>query len=164
MNNNIYIVGMMGAGKTCIGKIVAKKTHRRFVDTDALIEEQAGMTVAEIFAAEGEAGFRRRETAALSRLARKRNCIVSTGGGVVERKENIGLMRKSGTVVWLKRDLNTVIQNPRIRRRPLLEKDPKAIFGLMEKREPLYKKACHFVVYNDKERMETVRQILRIIE
>ena len=162
--NNLYIVGMMGAGKTCIGKIVAQKTHRRFVDTDALIEKRAGMTVAEIFAAEGEAGFRRRETAALRSLTRKKNCIVSTGGGMVERRENIGLMRKSGTVVWLKRDLNTVIQNPRIRRRPLLAKDPKAIFGLMEKREPMYKKACHFVVYNNKDRMETVRQVLRIIE
>ena len=72
-------------------------------------------------------------------------------------------MRKSGTVIWLKRDLNRVIQNPRIRRRPLLAKDVNVIFRLMEEREPSYKKACHFVVYNDQNRLYAVNEILRII-
>lgn len=161
---NLYLIGMMGAGKTCIGKMVAKKTHRRFVDTDALIEKKAGMTVAEIFEREGESGFRFRETVILASLARKKNLIVSTGGGVVVTPENTQLMRKSGTVVWLKRELNTIIANPRIRRRPLLAKNENAIFDIMKAREPLYKKACHFVVYNDDDRMKTVNEILRFVK
>jgi shikimate kinase len=153
---------MMGAGKTSIGKIVAKKTHRRFVDTDALIEKKAGMTVTEIFEREGEGGFREHETAVLASLARKRNLIVSTGGGVVVTPENIRIMKKSGTVIWLKRELNTIIANPRIRRRPLLAKNENAIFDIMKVREPLYKNACHFVVHNDNDRMKTVNEILRL--
>ena len=161
---NLYIVGMMGAGKTCIGKIVAKKRRLRFIDTDAFIEVRAGMSVAEIFDREGEEGFRKRETETLRFLSKKKNCVISTGGGIVTREENIELMRNSGTVVWLKRDLNTVIENPRIRKRPLLAEDPTVIFDLMEKRTPAYKKACHFVVYNDEDRMGAVNEILRIIE
>lgn len=161
---NVYLIGMMGAGKTCIGKIVAQMTHRHFVDTDALIEKSAGMTVAEIFAAEGEEGFRNRETEVIAALAKKRNYIVSTGGGVVVTPENRRLMKTSGIVIWLKRNLNTIIANPRIRRRPLLAKNEKIIFDIMNKREPLYKKACDFVVYNDEDRMETVAEILRIIK
>lgn len=161
---NVYLIGMMGAGKTCIGKIVAQKTHRRFVDMDELIEKNAAMTVAEIFAAEGEAGFRKRETAALAGLAKKRNLIVSTGGGVVVTAENIALMKRSGVVIWLKRNLDTIIANPRIRRRPLLAKNEKIIFDIMEKRAPLYKKACTFVVYNDGDRIRAVGEILRIIK
>lgn len=161
---NLYLIGMMGAGKTCIGKMVAKKTHRRFVDTDALIEKKAGMTVTEIFEREGESGFRSRETAVLASLAKKRKLIVSTGGGVVVTPENIQLMRKSGTVVWLKRELNTIIANPRIRRRPLLAKNENAIFDIMKVREPLYKKACHLVVYNDDDRLKTVDEILRVVK
>lgn len=155
---------MMGAGKTSIGKIAAKKAHCRFIDTDAFIEEQAGMTVAEIFEREGEGSFRQRETEALRSLGKKRNCVISTGGGIVTRKENIALMRESGTVIWLKRDLNAVLQNPRIRRRPLLAKDANVIYELMEKREPLYKKACHFVVYNNEDRLGAVMNILRIMD
>lgn len=161
---NLYLVGMMGAGKTCIGKIVAKKRKLRFIDTDAFIETRAEMSVSEIFEREGEEGFRKRETEALRFLSKKKNCVISTGGGIVTREENIDLMRESGTVVWLKRDLNRVIENPRIRRRPLLAKDPTVIFDLMEKRIPAYKKACHFVVYNDDDRMNAVREVLRIIE
>lgn len=160
---NLYIVGMMGAGKTCIGKIVAKKKNLRFIDTDSFVEKRAKMSVAEIFEAEGEKGFRKRETEALRILAKKRNCIVSTGGGIVLKDENIDLIRKSGTVVWLKRDLERVLQSRRIRTRPLLAKDPNVIFALMEQRTPRYKKACHFVVYNNEDRIAAVNEILRII-
>lgn len=160
---NLYIIGMMGAGKTCIGKIVAQKKKCRFIDTDSFVEKRAGMSVAEIFEADGEKGFRKRETDALRVLSKKRNCVISTGGGIILKPENIELMRKSGTVVWLKRDLNRVLQSRRIRTRPLLAKDPTVIFGLMEQRIPFYKKACHFVVYNDEDRMAAVKEILRII-
>lgn len=162
---NLYLIGLPGVGKTCIGRIVAKKNHCRFIDTDTLIETRSGMTVAEIFDREGENGFRQRETDVLKELASLRSCVVSTGGGIVEREENIDRMRNSGTVIWLKRDLRKIIDNPRMRLRPLLAKDPEALFDLMEKREPLYKKASHFTVSNDSDnRMDAVWHIMRIIK
>ncbi|MBQ6810568.1 MAG: shikimate kinase [Firmicutes bacterium] len=160
---NIYIVGMMGAGKTCIGKIVAQKKKCRFIDTDTFVENRAGMSVAEIFEAEGEEGFRKRETEALRFLAKKHNCIISTGGGIILNDENIDLMRNSGTVIWLKRDLHKVLEGRRIRTRPLLAKDPTVIFDLMEKRKHRYQKACHYEVTNDEDRMAAAYEILRII-
>lgn len=163
MNRNIYLIGMMGTGKTCIGKIAAKMSHRRFADTDAMIEEKAGKSVSEIFHIEGEEGFRRRETAALREISSRRGYIVSTGGGIVERPSNIRLMRRSGTVIWLLRDLETVAANPRIKKRPLLAGDETAIFRLMEKRKPMYRRACHYVVKNEGDRGETARKILGIM-
>lgn len=160
---NLYLVGMMGAGKTCIGRMVAQRAKCRFIDTDQFVENRVGLSVTEIFETEGEEGFRDRETETLRFLSQKHNCIISTGGGSVLRDENIELMRKSGTVVWLKRDLNKVLESRRIRTRPLLAEDPTVIFELMEKREPQYKKACHFVVYNDEDRDRAVEEILRII-
>lgn len=161
---NVYIVGMMGAGKTCIGKIVAQKKKCRFIDTDTFVENRAGMSVAEIFEAEGEVGFRKRETETLRFLAKKQNCIISTGGGIILRDENIELMRKSGTVIWLKRDLHKVLESRRIRTRPLLAKDPAVIFDLMKQRKERYRKSCHHEVSNDDDRMVAVYEILRIIE
>lgn len=137
---NIYLIGMMGAGKTSIGKIAAKKAHCRFIDTDAFIEEQAGMTVAEIFEREGEGSFRQRETEALRSLGKKRNCVISTGGGIVTRKENIALMRESGTVIWLKRDLNAVLQNPGFGGGPFWQRTPTLFTSLWKSGSPFIKR------------------------
>lgn len=161
---HLYLIGMMGSGKTCIGKMAARKLHRRFADTDALVEKAAGMTVAEIFASLGEAGFRQWEAKVLADLETQRPMVIATGGGIVLSEQNIELMRRSGTVVWLKRDLHTVIQNPRIRLRPLLHDDETQIFRIAAEREPLYKKACHFVVYNDEDRMKTLHHVLRTVK
>ena len=163
MRKNLYLIGMMGAGKSALGLRLAKQTYRRFVDVDAVVAETAGRSVEEIFRREGEAGFRRREAAALKKISRRRGQIVACGGGIVESSENITLLRKSGIVVWLKRDLARSLAHPRVARRPLLRRDPDAIFKLMEKREPLYKKACHFVVYNDGDFRATLKELRRIL-
>ena len=79
------------------------------------------------------------------------------------REENITLMRNSGTVIWIKRDPKRILQSPRIRKRPLLANDVNAIYPIWEQRQPLYKKACHFVVYNDGDRENTVQELLKIL-
>lgn len=157
---NLYLIGMMGAGKTTVGRIAAKKTHCRFIDTDAVIAEKAGKTVEAIFEDEGEDGFRERETAVLRAIAAEKNRIVACGGGVVEREENIDLLRKSGTVIWLKRDLEATLSHPRVRRRPLLRKDVRAIYPLMQRRAPLYERACHHIVENDGDLARVVGRVL----
>ncbi len=160
---NVYLIGLMGSGKTTLGRILAQRVHRKHVDTDDLIETYFSMAIPQVFAEKGEDAFRDGETEVLCRLSKQRNRIVSTGGGIVLREENITLMRNSGTVIWIKRDPKRILQSPRIRKRPLLANDVNAIYSIWEQRQPLYKKACHFVVYNDGDRENTVQELLKIL-
>jgi shikimate kinase len=97
----IFLIGFMGAGKTTVGKLLAQKLSRTFIDLDDWISEEAGRTVAEIFKDEGEGTFRRLETKVLKKAAKKRGSVVATGGGSVCNDENLKLMLKTGWVVTL---------------------------------------------------------------
>lgn len=158
---NIYLIGLPGAGKTSIGRLLAKEIQRRFVDTDRLIAKRADMDIAAIFQAQGEAAFRRLEHEVLKDLTGRKNRIIATGGGIVLNPENIRLMRKSGRVIWLKRDPNIIIQSPRIKKRPLLAADKNKIFVLQKERGPLYRKAAHIIIENTEDREKTVKAILK---
>ncbi|MEO0768071.1 MAG: shikimate kinase [Cyanobacteria bacterium J06649_4] len=97
---NVYLVGMMGAGKTTIGRKLANRLGYRFLDTDALIEQSTGQTVTDLFAAEGEAGFRAIETQVLSQVSSHTNLVVATGGGIVTQPMNWSYLHH-GVVLWL---------------------------------------------------------------
>src|SRR4051812_22202159 len=97
----IFLIGFMASGKTTVGRLLAERLDWAFVDLDKVIEDAAGKTVAEIFKAEGEAGFRKRETGALSEVAERRKTVVATGGGAPCHEENIQKMLGSGRVLWL---------------------------------------------------------------
>jgi shikimate kinase len=149
MAGNVYLVGMMGAGKTTLGKALAQKTGQEFVDTDRLLVERTGVPVATIFEIEGEDGFRRRESAVIAEVARRSGCVVATGGGAVLSEENRRLMRESGTVIYLRARLENLWERTRHdATRPLLATpDPRATLAdLLEKRDPLYRSAAHVVV------------------
>ena len=105
---NITLIGYRGSGKTSIGKLLAQKLWRDFVDTDQLIVDHAGMTIREIFAAEGEAGFRQREAAVVAEVAAKENQIIAAGGGAVLDPANVASLKRSGKIVWLKADPKTL--------------------------------------------------------
>jgi len=98
---NIVLVGMMGSGKTAVGRALARLTGRRFTDTDALVEAQAGRGTAEIFAAEGEAAFRLRESAVIAQVVLAADQVIATGGGAVIAPNNREALRRTGTVFWL---------------------------------------------------------------
>ena len=147
--SNIYLVGMMGAGKTTLGKALAQKMGHEFLDTDRLLVERTGVPVATIFEIEGEPGFRRRESAVLAEVARREGCVVATGGGIVLSEDNRRLMRESGTVVYLRARLENLWERTRHdTSRPLLATaNPRATLeSLLEQREPLYREAAHIVV------------------
>ena len=149
MGGNVYLVGMMGAGKTTLGKALAHKTAREFLDTDRLLVERTGVPVTTIFEFEGEDGFRRREAALLAEVAQRSGCIVATGGGAVLSEENRRAMRASGTVIYLRARLESLWERTRHdASRPLLATaDPKGtLAALLEKRDPLYRAAAHIVV------------------
>ena len=146
---NVYLVGMMGAGKTTVGKVLAQRLRARFHDTDKLLVERTGVPVATIFEIEGEEGFRRRESAVLAELATHEDCVVATGGGSVLSDENRRVMRASGTVVYLRARLESLWERTRHdTSRPLLRTpDPRATLAqLLEKRDPLYREAAHLIV------------------
>lgn len=148
---NIILIGLMGCGKTTIGKELHRETDLRFTDTDQLIEQQAGMSIPQIFKTHGESHFRDLETGVLRQLqaADKQTRIISTGGGITIRPENRSLLKKLGFVVWLRTDVNTLYQRiSRCTNRPLLQQpNPKAVLDrLMKERHDCYRETAHLVI------------------
>ena len=140
---NILLIGLMGSGKTTVGRIVAQMVGFKLVDTDHLIVETAGKSIPEIFACEGEAGFRLRESAALRSLVGRRGCVIATGGGIVTQSRNMPLLRHLGYIAWLEADPERLARRTAMNsNRPLLnnEENPKAkLERLLTERKPLYK-------------------------
>lgn len=162
---NLYLIGMMGAGKSAVGRPLAEALGYRFVDADQTIEQAAGLSIPEIFAADGEAGFRDLETAVLDRIAGWHSLVVATGGGVVTRPENWGRLQQ-GVVVWLDAPqtllLRRLSSDPTPR--PLLDDpDPIArLTALLEQRRPLYAQADLTVRQEDQD--APARVALRVLE
>jgi len=146
---NIFLIGMMGAGKTTLGRSLAQRLDMEFVDTDRVLVERTGVPVATIFEFEGEEGFRRRECAVLAELAERDGLVVATGGGAVLSDDNRRVMRSHGTVIYLRARLESLWERTRHdASRPLLATpDPRAtLAGLLAAREPLYRDAAHVIV------------------
>ncbi len=140
---NIVLIGMPGCGKSSVGRALARRLGRELFDADALVERAAGMSIPEIFEREGEEGFRRRETAALSELGKRSGCVISCGGGCVTRPENLPLLRQNGALVWIKRDLALLPSAGR----PLSRS--RGVQELYEQRRALYESFADFAVEND---------------
>ena len=140
---------MMGAGKTTIGRALARKLGLVFADADKELVTRTGVAVATIFEIEGEAGFRKRESTLLVELAAGENAVIATGGGVVLDPENRKVMRERGTVIYLRARVESLWERTRHdSSRPLLATpDPRATLAtLLEQREPLYMEVAHLVV------------------
>ena len=155
---SLYLVGMMGSGKTSTGRPLAERLGYGFVDADAVIEQAAGCGIPEIFDRDGEAGFRSLESQVLSAISQRHSLVVATGGGVVTQPENWGLLH-SGIVIWLDVVPDQLLQrlNADSTVRPLLQTaDPEAaVNALLNERRPLYAEADLTVVINE-ETPETV--------
>ena len=145
----IVLIGFMGAGKSSVGRTLARMTGLPRFDTDELVAARFGLTVSEIFETKGEEKFREAETDALRELAGRRGAIITTGGGILLRPKNAGLVRGLGTVVHLEADEATLFR--RINRRatrPLLRtENPRAtLMELLRVRLPLYRAAADLEV------------------
>lgn len=141
---NIVLIGMPGTGKSIIGKLLAELTGKTLQDTDAKIEEEAEMTIPEIFEKEGEAGFRNRESAICKKLGKERNLIIATGGGAILRPENVAALRQNGTLVHITRSIDKLPT----RGRPL-SKNIEALKKMEAQRMPLYKAAADITFRNN---------------
>lgn len=148
----ICLVGPMGAGKTTIGRLLAKHLKREFVDCDWYISSQAGTDIPWIFAKEGEEGFRQRETQALKTLMNTPNAVIATGGGAVTRAENRELL-KQGLVIFLDANVETqLLRTKKDTNRPLLQtENPRATLEkLYQERKPLYLEVADLVIATGK--------------
>ena len=152
--NNIVLCGFMGCGKSTVGKRLAERHGLTFVDMDTYIEEQAGCSVADIFATHGEAVFRAMEHDACTVLGKQKNLVIATGGGAVLDAGNVMALTENGTIVFLRVNAQTVLE--RLKNdtsRPLLQQDNKdaAVRALMQRRTPLYEAAARTTVDADDE-------------
>jgi shikimate kinase len=147
--NNIYLVGMPGAGKTTVGRQLARRMQRSFIDADHEIEARTGVRIPLIFDIEGEKGFRDRESKVIAELASESNLIVATGGGAVLRPENRAALRQGGTVVYLYVAPRLLFERTRLDpNRPLLQvADPmQKLEELFAVRDPLYREVADIVI------------------
>jgi shikimate kinase len=161
---NLFLVGLPGAGKSTLGRQLARRLHKRFVDADAELERRLGVSIPTIFEIEGEAGFRDREEATIAELTRLQDIVLSTGGGAVLRQANRVLLQENGTVIYLHAEPSTLWERVRhSRNRPLLQTgDPMArLAQLYSERDAFYREVANHVV--ESERNEVMR-LIRLFE
>lgn len=146
---NLYLVGMPGAGKSTIGKALARQLDLPFVDADHEMLNHTGVDIAMIFEVEGESGFRLREAQLISELCRRENILLATGGGAVLREDNRAVLKQTGTVIYLHASLDSLWHRTKHdSRRPLLQTDnPREILRtLLNVRDPLYRLTADVVI------------------
>ena len=161
---NVILVGMMGSGKSTVGRRLAAALGRPFVDADTELERRCGVPISTIFELEGEAGFRRREALLIAELARPSGCVLATGGGAVIDPASRTLLHREGFVVYLQAGVAELWQRlRRDRARPLLRtSDPRGrIEALVAQRDPMYREAAHQVIATGRQPVDrTVSEIL----
>jgi shikimate kinase len=148
-DRNVVLIGFMGSGKSSVGRELARRWGFRFLDTDSIIRNQHGVSIAEIFSVFGESFFRDQEFATLTKLLRCHRSVIATGGGIVIQPRNAILLSKLGTTIWLRADQATIFERvSRNKNRPLLQTDnPEAtIARLLAERAPLYESAADLIV------------------
>ncbi len=164
ISGSIFLVGLMGAGKTSVGRQLAKRCGKKFYDCDLEIERRTGVKISVIFDIEGEEGFRARETVLLHELTPLPDIVLATGGGAVLRAENRRMLKEHGTVIYLRASLDEILQRTRHdRSRPLLQTaDPRGkLEELFIQRDPLYNEIANLVVDTGN---QSVRSLVQKLE
>ena len=165
MPQNIFLVGPMGAGKTSIGKRLSKRLKREFVDSDRVLENRTGVSIATIFELEGEEGFRDRETKILRELAKSEHSVIATGGGIVVREINRPILKENGTIVYLQASVDTQLKRTQHdKKRPLLQTDNRRdkLLALAKQRNPIYEDLADIVIHTDSQSISnSLSQIIK---
>ena len=167
-NQNIFLIGLMGAGKTTIGRQIASELSLEFFDSDHEIEKRTGVTITHIFDIEGEAGFRKRETTMLEELTEKKGIVLATGGGAILKAENRQFLMSRGTTIYLYANIDTLLERTsKDRNRPLLQtENPQAkLEELLEMRDPLYRETADIIIDTGKDSIRlALKEILEKIQ
>ncbi len=163
MKKNIVLIGMPGCGKSAVGRELSAMLHMVLVDTDRMVEQADGRAISEIFAQDGEAFFRDRETAAAKQAASMTGVIIATGGGMVLREKNMTALAGTGIVFFRDRDLADILDGD-LSGRPLLSGDKQRICDLYEQRIHLYHKYANHTISNTNTAREAAQRIAAIYE
>lgn len=158
-SGNYILIGMMGAGKSTMGRALAKQCGKTFIDSDVEIQHRTGVTIPHIFDVEGEVGFRQREAAAIEDILKSENVVLATGGGAILLEGSRSLLRENGIVIYLQANVNDLWQRTRHdKNRPLLQTDnPHAkLSELFLQRDPLYQEIADVVVQTGKQSVHTL--------
>ena len=146
---NIILIGMMGSGKTTVGKLLANLVGKTFIDIDHEIQRRTGVGIPVIFEIEGEAGFRKRESEVLRDIVRQQNIVLATGGGAILHPDNRALLRQHGTVVYLRAPVTELRRRTYLDiNRPLLQTGyvHAKLIELFTQRDPLYRETAHIIM------------------
>jgi shikimate kinase len=166
---NLFLIGPMGAGKSTIGKQLAKDLKLEFYDADQEIEDRTGADIAWIFDVEGEEGFRKREAQVIDELSQMQGIVLATGGGAILNPENRNRLAARGTVVYLQTTVEQQIRrtvSARDKRRPLIQVEPEdSLKDIMDEREPLYREIADMVIATDGRTVRSVAQeVVKLLE
>lgn len=168
VTQNIFLIGLMGAGKSTIGKRLAESIGKQFIDSDHEIERRTGVSIPTIFDIEGESGFRNRESAVIDELTQQRGVVLATGGGVILRPENRSHLAARGLVIYLSASVKQLYKRTRMdRNRPLLQTDNprEQLQRLHDERDPLYREISDLVVETDNRSVQqAIPDLIRKIE
>lgn len=164
MKKNIVLTGIMGCGKTSIGIAISYKLKMPVVDMDKIIERTSKMTINEIFEKHGEEYFRNLETETAKRLSNLNGYIISTGGGVVLRKENMDYLSKTGYVIYINRTPDDIVKSVKTENRPLLASGADKLCQIYEERHSLYTKYSDITVNNNADFNRGVENVLYAID
>jgi shikimate kinase/3-dehydroquinate synthase len=161
--NNVFLVGLMGSGKTTIGRILARKLGKRFVDSDHEIETRTGATIPWIFEIEGEPSFRQREAEVIADLTAQQGIVLATGGGAILNEQSRAFLKARGTVIYLRANVNSIIaRTGHDKNRPLLQTaDPRKLLEKMaEQREPFYLDLADLVIDTGRPNVQSMVQTI----
>lgn len=161
--NNLVLIGLSGCGKTTFGKRLARRLRLPLLDTDVMIEQKTGRTIPDIFAAEGESGFRDIESVCAKEAAARDGAVISTGGGMVLREENMKALSQGGLVVFIDRHPSHILRSTSLTDRPLVQNDRDRLFRLYAERLALYRRHADVVIPNHGGPRTLKRRILQIL-
>ena len=162
MKDKVVIIGMPGSGKTTIGKILGRELDLKFYDMDEYIQERTSKSILELFE-NGEDYFRNIETDMCRELSKEKNVLISTGGGVVKKKENIDALKKDALIIFLDRPVEKILEDVDVSKRPLLKDGKERVINLYNERYELYKKYADEIVVNDADMIEVIERLKNVI-
>ena len=160
---NLVLIGLSGCGKSTIGKRLARKLRMPLLDTDTMIEKNSGRTIPDIFARDGEEGFRTMESACAREAAAYDGAVISTGGGMILREENMDALSKNGIIVFIDRHPSHILRSTTLGDRPLVQNDRDRLFRLYAERIALYRRHADVTIPNHGGPRTLKRRILQIL-
>lgn len=163
LHKNIVLIGMMGSGKTTIGKLLADKLALPFMDVDSQIEQTAGMSIPKIFE-QGEEAFRQLETSEIERSVQNAPSVISTGGGVILREENMNKLKENGIIIFLNRPIEAIKADIDLQSRPMLKSRLEKVAEILEERLPLYQKYADHEIKSAKTPEGVMTEIITLLQ